>query len=1354
MKKIFYQFSAFLVMFIVASFGISAQTYTCLGHGTQGCFRSATQNAAAINTIEIFKDGVSIFKKAADGCNNGPNNYNVLSTTPSFTLYGGETYEVNWTFLSNWGNTHNFIGFLDYNSDGDYKDANEHISPEWGVGTGVQVVQGYRNTGNYTEKWTVPCNVTSGTTRIRFRSNIETGFGFQNEASASEAAATGTGYGETEEFTINLVSPTSIISGFNVVDTAYVGTNVTFYNTGNGAVEWDLFDNLSVDGTLDEFSYIFNTTGTYKMKNTAISQCVGKDSSYKSVVIVDPPQGTISDFVADKTEVQLYDIVNLFDLSQYGPVDWRWRVFDTTQNPKVELTEADREFPSTSQNPQFVFYTPGTYTVCLSTYNIYGWSTEKCKVDYLKVNPFTEYDVSSSNPTITVRKGTLYDVGGRFADYSNNSSKFTNFLTVIPCNAKSVELTFTQFKMADDNDKVFIHDGPDISSPALHPDGGFISSEWNAKVPFTVTAKSGAFYIYYETNGSGTDSGFVANWVAEEGNGQPPVADFETDFPKVYNSVKTEFRSTSQNTGGVTEYLWDIDGTFYTTENVEHTFFTDKVYPITLIVKTCLGSDTIIKNVEVITPQDQADIDFTASSRRPELGELVTFDLKNDKANTFLWEIFPNSFIYENGTDENSEEPEIKFTKPGCYTITVTGLNSINPSNTKKTVVKDFYICVVGYCLPSAEYTTTDISISNVSIKDGSTVLIDNNSGSSVGGYTDYTSTVSADLLYGKEYSLSMSRASMVDDWNGKVWIDWNVDGDFDDAGEEVMTQGASSSNKFEVKFRVPSHKDAFEGKSRMRVACGYKSKAPKSCGNLQIGEYEDYTINITRDNDNPYITLTEPTVYVMQVNTSGTSKYVEPGYMGTDPSEGDITDSVIVDLSELEEDKVGFYTITYNVCDQSGNCADQQTRTVKVVKDITAPTIILNNNPVYVDVSEKRACLGTLNVNTFDYSSINAKASDPEDGNLDNLIVYDANSVDINTVGTYTVMFTVRDIQGNMDTAYATVYVQDLVAPDIITDGPDQISIGELWAEQTRACDKYDDNPTLVRIPGKNGFPNSNVKGDYPVTYMAYDADGNYAQTIVRNYRVDDFKAPVIDLHTDDTIYHDVNNKYYSVNATAIDNNTTEVNVIRNGYVDWHTVGLYKETFEASDESNNVGTKIRYVYVVDREAPQISANTLCVKLGTDFWNGYELVITDNYDDPAELKKNVKIVNSNVNTAVEGTYSISYQVEDSSGNKSPIFTRLITVSEKCGVVGIEDLSLEDNIKIYPNPSNGVISIDVQMNGKTVNADVINLLGETVTELGELSTGTNNVKVNVETSGVYFIRFTSGEQTAVKKIVIN
>jgi hypothetical protein len=48
------------------------------------------------------------------------------------------------------------------------------------------------------------------------------------------------------------------------------------------------------------------------------------------------------------------------------------------------------------------------------------------------------------------------------------------------------------------------------------------------------------------------------------------------------------------------------------------------------------------------------------------------------------------------------------------------------------------------------------------------------------------------------------------------VWIDFNADGDFDDAGEQVMTIGATSSSPVSGTVSIPT--SATIGATRMRV--------------------------------------------------------------------------------------------------------------------------------------------------------------------------------------------------------------------------------------------------------------------------------------------------------------------------------------------------------------------------------------------------------------------------------------------------------------------------------------------------------------------------------------------------------
>lgn len=1351
MKRKIYLILTLLSAFTLLGVGsVQAQTYTCLGH-YYGCSynNGATLRYAAINGIEILADGVSVWKKNGDGCNSSPasftnGHYNVMSTTPSFTLVAGTTYEVKYDLVNPLGtNSGSFIAFLDLDGDGNYQNvAGEHISDGWS-----SINRPTAQT--HSEFFTIPCSgLKAGTSRIRFRSEYASNLlNTANEHSTSEA------YGETEEYTITLANPTSIVSTFNMPDTAFKGTFAKATYTGNGGKSWWYFDNGSkVDGTV--YSPLpTGSTGTFDVKNVS-ENCFGRDSLVKKLVVINPPALAIPDFVSDVNKVQLYSDIQLYDLSDNGPTDWKWHLFDTTQNFPIHLYTSDRT-GGTDQNPIFTFYEAGTYTVCLSGFNIYGWSGEVCKKDYLEVTPFSEFDVSASWGTpIQLKSGKLYDKGGEFSNYEANASKFTNFLSVIPCNADKIDLTFTQFSMADDNDLVFVFDGTSVNGKPLHPAGGFKSSEWKSKVPFKVTAESGAFFIYYESNGSGQAEGFVANWVSTDGTGNPPIAKFE--IPDViYNGVQNTFKNTSQNVGGTATYDWRIDGVgFSFDESPENIFYTDGTYNVCLYVETCLGNDTFCKSVKVETPKVPTNTDFTATNYRPVIDEVIQFNVTNDIANNFEWSINPTDFVYTNGTSSTSKEPQVKFDKSGCYTISLTAWNDRNPVATSKTVVKSDFICVVDYCTPSVNYVTTDISINNVLVKDNGVAIANNSSSASQTGYEDFTELMDIPMLMGQNYDLEVRRNTSSDPWNGKVWIDWNIDGDFDDAGETIHTEGASASTMFATTVSVPDYTVAFEGKSRMRIGVGYKNDAPGTCGPINIGEYEDYTISIVKDKDLPIITLIGNDTVVMERN----AKYVELGYKAIDPSQGDITSAVKV-TTDLDTSVTGYYTMNYMVCDNSGNCSDPISRTVKVVLDLSAPVLTLGNTNVNVNVNDQRACLGSVNTNTFDYeTSIGFTAIDAEDGDITSFVQYDNTIVDMNTVGTYEILFSVQDIQNNTSTAKAIVNVVDVLAPTIIQNGPTNIDLGSIWVEQTIACDKYDANPVLTATPDSKGLPNANVRGTYVVKYTATDASNNVSTEVVRTYRVDDFHAPTIMLHTADTIYHDVNETYYPATPSVVDNyfEPNEVSLTKTGKVIEYELGTYMETYTATDPLNNKSTKTRYVKVVDREAPQITGNNLNVPLGIEFWNRHGLVISDNYYDPADLLDAVEIVTSNVNVHVEGSYSITYQVTDPSGNKSAYYTRIVNVGKDFKqTIGINDIDLDKQITVYPIPTyNGVVELNFKdLNSRNVNATVVNSLGAEVKNLGVVKSG-QKVDLTSLSSGVYFLRFNVEDKTVLKKIILN
>ena len=110
-------------------------------------------------------------------------------------------------------------------------------------------------------------------------------------------------------------------------------------------------------------------------------------------------------------------------------------------------------------------------------------------------------------------------------------------------------------------------------------------------------------------------------------------------------------------------------------------------------------------------------------------------------------------------------------------------------------------------------------------------------------GYSDYTS-ISTTLTKGVSSTITITPT-----WPGTkynegyaVWIDYNKNGDFSDAGELVWSNAISQTTPVSGSFTVPT--SASTGPTRMRVSMKYNA-IPTQCEAFSYGEVEDYTVNI-----------------------------------------------------------------------------------------------------------------------------------------------------------------------------------------------------------------------------------------------------------------------------------------------------------------------------------------------------------------------------------------------------------------------------------------------------------------------------------------------------------------------------
>ena len=141
-----------------------------------------------------------------------------------------------------------------------------------------------------------------------------------------------------------------------------------------------------------------------------------------------------------------------------------------------------------------------------------------------------------------------------------------------------------------------------------------------------------------------------------------------------------------------------------------------------------------------------------------------------------------------------------------------------------------------GYCT-SQSNNAVDENIARVQL---GTI---NNSSSATSGYENFTS-ISTDLAKGQSYTITITprwRSSVYAEGYG-VWIDYNADGDFNDSGELVWSQAATTNNPVTGTFTVPSN--LVNASTRMRVSMKYNG-IPTPCETFNYGQVEDYSVKI-----------------------------------------------------------------------------------------------------------------------------------------------------------------------------------------------------------------------------------------------------------------------------------------------------------------------------------------------------------------------------------------------------------------------------------------------------------------------------------------------------------------------------
>ncbi|MCG1274522.1 putative Ig domain-containing protein [Staphylococcus epidermidis] len=496
-----------------------------------------------------------------------------------------------------------------------------------------------------------------------------------------------------------------------------------------------------------------------------------------------------------------------------------------------------------------------------------------------------------------------------------------------------------------------------------------------------------------------------------------------------------------------------------------------------------------------------------------------------------------------------------------------------------------------------------------------------------------------------------------------------------------------------------------------------------------EVGSY-DITVTTTDESGNATETTftidvedtTKPTVksvsdQTQEVNTEITPIKIE----ATDNSGQTVTNKVdgLPDGITFDEatntisgtpSEVGSYDITVTTTDESGN-ATETTFTINV-EDTTKPTV--------EDIADQ-----TQEVNT-EIEPIKIEATDnggqavtnKVDGLPDGVTFDEATNTISGTpseVGSYDIIVTTTDENGNSETTTFTIDVEDTTKPTVedIADQTQEINteIEPIKIEArdnsgqavTNKVDGLPDGVTFDEATNTISGTPSEV-GSYDITVTTTDESGNATETTF-TIDVEDTTKPTVEDITDQT--QEVNTEITPIKIEARDNSGQTVTNKVDGLPDGVTfdeatntisgtpseVGSYTVTVTTTDESSNATETTFTIDVEDTTKPTVEdiadqtqeVNTEITPIKIEATDNSGQAVTNKVDGLPDGVTFDEATNTISGTPSEvGSYDITVTTTDENGNsETTTFTIDVEDTTKPTVEDITDQTQEINTEMTP-----------------------------------------------------------------------
>ena len=289
--------------------------------------------------------------------------------------------------------------------------------------------------------------------------------------------------------------------------------------------------------------------------------------------------------------------------------------------------------------------------------------------------------------------------------------------------------------------------------------------------------------------------------------------------------------------------------------------------------------------------------------------------------------------------------------------------------------------------------------------------------------------------------------------------------------------------------------------------------------------------------------------------------------------------------------------------------------------------------------------------------------ANDDYDLSVD--VQLSGDSVDLTTLGDYSVIYTATDNAGNQVQKQRVVRVQD-TTPPVITLVPDTetvyLNVGDTYSlPNAILTDNHDGSPQFLQTPT---LPNTAIEDVYELNWVAKDGSNNPSS---KSITVIVGSPPVITINSPNPYNIPLGGTYDEFGAYALssDNEILTVTIQTPDNLSTTTLRSFDVLYTTTDSSNRTTTATRTVNVIDNINPTLfftnpgssqNGESITWEVNTTYVDPGGVEANDNYDTSFNITKS-----EFVNTSLLGEGTVYFDITDSSGNNADRLIRIVDI---------------------------------------------------------------------------------------------